>query len=242
MSQLQLVVDGLVPIYQNETKEQLVNARELHEKLGSKQQFANWVQNRIENYGFSEGEEFLIILLKNPNGGRPRKEYYFKVDAAKELAMIENNQQGKAIRKYFIEVEKKSRAMFAAIPQNLPEALRFAADLAEQLEKQKPLVAFAETCAASQDSILVRELAKICSKQGINIGEHRLYRRLRAWKMIFPHSTEPYQEYVDRGYFEVTQTAKETAKGTRLFKTTRVTPKGQIYIISRLKEEARIHA
>lgn len=242
MSELQLVVNGLVPIYQNESKEQLVNARELHAKLGSKQQFANWIQNRIESYGFSEGEEFLIILLKNPNGGRPRKEYYFKVDAAKELAMIENNQQGKAIRKYFIEVEKKSRAMFAAIPQNLPEALRFAADLAEQLEKQKPLVAFAETCAASQDSILVRELAKICSKQGINIGEHRLYRRLRAWKMIFSNSTEPYQEYVDRGYFEVTQTAKETAKGTRLFKTTRVTPKGQIYIISRLKEEARIHA
>jgi anti-repressor protein len=238
MSQLQLVVNGLVPIYQNESKEQLVNARELHEKLGSKQQFANWVQNRIENYGFSEGEEFLIVLLKTPDGGRPRKEYYFKMDAAKELAMVENNEQGKAIRKYFIEIEKKSRAIFAAIPQSLPEALRLAADLAEQLDKQKPLVAFAETCAASQDSVLVRELAKICCKQGINIGEHRLYRRLRAWKMIFPHSTEPYQEYVDRGYFEVTQTAKETAKGTRLFKTTRVTPKGQIYIISRLKEEA----
>lgn len=238
MSQLQLVVDGLVPIYQNETKEQLVNARELHEKLGSKQQFANWVQNRIENYGFSEGEEFLIVLLKTPDGGRPRKEYYFKMDAAKELAMVENNEQGKAIRKYFIEIEKKSRAMFAAIPQSLPEALRFAADLAEQLEKQKPLVAFAETCAASQDSILVRELAKICSKQGINIGEHRLYRRLRAWKMIFSNSTEPYQEYIDRGYFEVTQTAKETSSGTKLFKTTRVTPKGQMYIISRLKREA----
>lgn len=238
MSQLQLVVDGLVPIYQNETKEQLVNARELHEKLGSKQQFANWVQNRIENYGFSEGEEFLIVLLKTPDGGRPRKEYYFKMDAAKELAMVENNEQGKAIRKYFIEIEKKSRAMFAAIPQSLPEALRLAADLAEQLDKQRPLVAFAETCAASQDSVLVRELAKICSKQGINIGEHRLYRRLRAWKMIFSNSTEPYQEFVDRGYFEVTQIAKETAKGTKLFKTTRVTPKGQIYIINRLKKEA----
>lgn len=137
----------------------------------------------------------------------------------------------------FEAMEKELQNQFV-IPQTLPQALRLAADLAEQLDKQKPLVAFAETCAASQDSVLVRELAKICSKQGINTGEHRLYRRLRAWKMIFPHSTEPYQEYIDRGYFEVTQTAKETAKGTRLFKTTRVTPKGQIYIISRLKEEA----
>lgn len=136
----------------------------------------------------------------------------------------------------FEAMEKELQNQFV-IPQTLPQALRLAADLAEQLDKQKPLVAFAETCAASQDSVLVRELAKICSKQGINTGEHRLYRRLRAWKMIFPHSTEPYQEYIDRGYFEVTQTAKETAKGTRLFKTTRVTPKGQIYIINRLRKE-----
>lgn len=137
----------------------------------------------------------------------------------------------------FEAMEKELQNQFV-IPQTLPQALRLAADLAEQLDKQKPLVAFAETCAASQDSVLVRELAKICSKQGINTGEHRLYRRLRAWKMIFPHSTEPYQEYIDRGYFEVTQTAKNTSSGTKLFKTTRVTPKGQMYIINRLKKEA----
>lgn len=136
----------------------------------------------------------------------------------------------------FEAMERELQNRFV-IPQSLPEALRLAADLAEQVEKQKPLVAFAETCAASQDSVLVRELAKLASKHGINIGEHRLYRMLRAWKMIFSHSTEPYQEFIDRGYFEVTQTAKETAKGTRLFKTTRVTPKGQIYIINRLKKE-----
>lgn len=105
------------------------------------------------------------------------------------------------------------------------------------MEEDRPLVAFAETCAASQDSMLVRELAKVACKQGINIGEHRLYRILRAWKMIFPKSTEPYQEFVDRGYFEVVQSARETAKGTRLFKTTRVTAKGQVYIIDRLKKE-----
>jgi Rha family phage regulatory protein len=137
----------------------------------------------------------------------------------------------------FEAMEKELQNQFV-IPQTLPQALRLAADLAEQLDKQKPLVAFAETCAASQDSVLVRELAKICSKQGINTGEHRLYRRLRAWKMIFPHSTEPYQEYIDRGYFEVTQTAKNTSSGTKLFKTTRVTPKGQMHIINRLKKEA----
>jgi len=110
--------------------------------------------------------------------------------------------------------------------------------LVQAIEVQKPLVGFAETCARSEDSLLVRELAKLACKQGINTGEQRLYKKLREWKMIFANSTEPYQEYVDRGYFEVTQSPKETGKGVKVFKTTRVTPKGQIYILDRLKKEA----
>lgn len=233
---LKVLESGLVPVYEDTQQERLVNARELHERLESKRQFANWVQDRIESYGFIEGEEYLTILLKTPEGGRPRKEYYFKLDTAKEIAMVENNEQGRKIRRYFIEVEKKAKEMFT-VPKSLPEALRLAAELAEEMERQKPLVAFAETCSASQDSVLVRELAKIASKEGVNIGQNRLYQKLRDWGLIFPHSTEPYQEYVDRGYFEVIQSAKETSKGVKTFKTTRVTPKGQIYIVDKLKKD-----
>ena len=86
--------------------------------------------------------------------------------------------------------------------------------------------------------MLIRELAKICCKKGVNTGEKRLYDKLRAWGLIMPYSTEPYQEYVDRGYFEVSESAKETSKGVRIFKTTRVMPKGQQYIMDRLRKEA----
>lgn len=48
-----------------------VSARELHAFVESKQEFANWIKNRIEKYGFIEGYDFLIILSKTPNGGRP---------------------------------------------------------------------------------------------------------------------------------------------------------------------------
>jgi len=124
-----------------------------------------------------------------------------------------------------------------AIPQTFAQALRLAADQAERLEAQKPLVAFAETCAASEDSILVRELAKVASKNGISIGEKRLYQKLRDWHLLFPNGREPYQEYIDRGYFEITQGVTETTKGPKLYKVTRVTPKGQIYILDRLKRD-----
>ncbi|KZE66840.1 antirepressor, partial [Fictibacillus phosphorivorans] len=78
--------------------------------------------------------------------------------------------------------------------------------LAEQtIQKQQPLVSFAESCMASDRSLLVRELAKLVSKQGILIGERRLYQKLRDWRLIFLAKNEPYQEYVDRGYFEINQ-------------------------------------
>jgi phage anti-repressor protein len=111
LTQLQLIENGMVPVYRDETKEALVNARELHEKLESGRKFADWVKDRLEKYDFIEGQDFFTISGKS-TGGRPTTDYYFKLDAAKEVAMVENNEQGKIIRKYFIEIEKKSRAMF----------------------------------------------------------------------------------------------------------------------------------
>ena len=43
---------------------QAVNARELHEKLGNKKQFANWIQLRIEQYGFVENQDFQVFNQK----------------------------------------------------------------------------------------------------------------------------------------------------------------------------------
>ncbi|MBU8773218.1 phage antirepressor KilAC domain-containing protein [Cytobacillus oceanisediminis] len=108
-----------------------------------------------------------------------------------------------------------------------------------KLAKQQPLVNFAETCMASNKAILVRELAKLASKQGVMIGERRLYQKLRDWKLIFQGKNEPYQEYIDRGYFEISQGVKENEGGTHAWLTMRVTPKGQIYIINRLKKESQ---
>ncbi|WP_083651648.1 antA/AntB antirepressor family protein [Vreelandella massiliensis] len=36
----------------------------------------------MDQYGFTEGRDFLPILGKNPNGGRPSKEYAISLDTA----------------------------------------------------------------------------------------------------------------------------------------------------------------
>jgi anti-repressor protein len=107
MDNLTIVENGLIPIYKGESG-QVVDARELHEFLESKQEFTNWIKGRVEKYGFIENEDFTIILSKS-TGGRPSTEYTLTIDTAKEIAMVENNEQGHIIRKYFIEVEKRAR-------------------------------------------------------------------------------------------------------------------------------------
>ncbi len=91
---------------------QVVNARELHQFLGSKQDFSHWIKKRINEYGFVENEDF--VLLDNFNeqkgrGGHNKKEYAISMDMAKELSMVERNDKGKEARRYFIAMEKAAK-------------------------------------------------------------------------------------------------------------------------------------
>lgn len=107
----------------------------------------------------------------------------------------------------------------------------------QTIQKQQPLVLFAETCLSSTNSILVREVAKLATDEGLKIGQNRLYKKLREWGYIMKHSTEPTQRALEQGYFEVIQRAIQTPEGTRTERTTKVKPKGQVRIIERLKSD-----
>ncbi len=85
---------------------QLANARELHAFLESKQQYTDWIKNRINEYGFIQDEDYIIVTERT--SGRPRKEYHITLDMGKELGMVERNERGRQIRKYFIECERRA--------------------------------------------------------------------------------------------------------------------------------------
>ncbi|MDR4987129.1 antA/AntB antirepressor family protein [Bacillus cereus] len=110
MNQLKVVANEMLPVYQNENDDKFVNARELHEQMLVKKDFTTWVKEKIKNYGFTENEDYYLTLTKiGERQNVTKHEYWLTLDTAKEFAMVQNNESGRAIRKYFIEVEKRFR-------------------------------------------------------------------------------------------------------------------------------------
>jgi anti-repressor protein len=104
----------LIPVFagtlQNQSV-QLCNARDLHAFLQVGKVFAAWIKDRIEQYGFVEGEDFILCfpnLESKRRGGNNRTDYHLTLDTAKELAMVENNEQGRLVRRYFIQLEREA--------------------------------------------------------------------------------------------------------------------------------------
>lgn len=115
-------MNELIKITTNEDGEQLISARELHEFLGNKRQFADWIKQRIEQYGFIENEDYStfhkFVNRESSNLKSKTTEYVITLDMAKELSMVENNEKGKQVRKYFINIEKNYKNELLKIQNN----------------------------------------------------------------------------------------------------------------------------
>ena len=107
----------------------------------------------------------------------------------------------------------------------------------EQLEEQRPKVAFADAVLSSPDSILVGELAKILCQRGYQTGEIRLYEQLRHEGYLCSSGSDynmPMQRYLEMGLFEVTKGTRSGNGGImHTTRTTKVTSKGQQYFINK---------
>lgn len=235
----------LIPIREHDGQ-QAVSGRELHAFLGLGRDYTTWFKSMVE-YGFAEGEDFSPVRVES-SGGRPGADHAMTLDMAKELAMIQRTPRGQEARRYFIEVEKQARTI--AVPRTYAEALEAAAAQARRAEALEakvaadaPKVLFADVIGASDQGILVRELAKLLQQNGIEVGEKRLYERLRQdGYLIRARGTDwnmPTQRSMQMGLFLVKETPITHSDGrVTISKTSKVTGKGQTYFINRYQETA----
>lgn len=224
-----------------------VSARDLHDFLEVKTAYKDWFPRMCE-YGFTEGEDFNPLKIERvQNEGermvaRTVDDAVLTIDMAKELCMIQRNEKGKQARQYFLQIEKDWNS-----PERvMARALQIAGDKLKRLESKveadAPKVLFANAVSASKTSILVGELAKLLKQNGVDIGQHRLFRWMREnGYLIRRNGTDfnmPTQKSMDLGLFTVKETAITHSDGTvTVSKTTKVTGKGQQYFIQKFLGE-----
>lgn len=136
MAELKVIENEIVPVYETEKGIKVVNGRELHEVLESKQDFSTWVKRRLAECDAEENEDFELLhnSVEQVSGTKYRIDYIIKLDTAKEMAMLERNDKGKQVRKYFIAVEKKYKKAY--IPASPLEQLQLQAQAILQVNEK----------------------------------------------------------------------------------------------------------
>ena len=143
----------------------IVSAKALHKALGVGNDFSTWIKLRIDEYGFGLNADYVVFdssdfrnqssnfeqgspgWATKRGGDRRSKDYGLSLGMAKELAMVERNEQGRAVRRYFIQCEE-------ALQRSAPE---IAAQYRRQLKARigaanlfKPMCVALESARAEQ--------------------------------------------------------------------------------------------
>lgn len=127
--ELTLLENELVPVYTTSTGEKVVYGTELHAVLEVKTAYKDWSVRRFNECDAVENVDFESAQICAPSG-QTKKEHIIKLDIAKEMAMLERNDKGKQVRRYFIEVDKRYKENI--MPKDFPSALRAYADEVER--------------------------------------------------------------------------------------------------------------
>lgn len=231
-------------IQEKENGEIAISGRELHQALEVKTPYKKWFE-RMSDYGFEENVDYVVtdIFVHNPLGGRQNQtDHVLTLDTAKEIAMIQRSEPGKQARQYFIQVEKAWNSPEMIMQRALKIANSTINQLETQIEKDKPKVMFADAVDTSTSSILVGELAKLISQNGVKIGQNRLFQWLRDNGYLIKKQGESYnlptQRSMDLKIMDIKKRTQNNPDGSiRVTRTTKVTGKGQQYFINKFFAE-----
>lgn len=171
-----------------------------------------------------DGEYYETFVVQNSNG-TTTEALRMSADQCKLVAMRESKGVRRAVVARLNELEAQQAPR---VPQTLAEALRLAADQAEQIEQQQAALAIAAPKAAFVDqyventgSMSFRQAAKLLK------ANERRFRQLLLDKGVMYYlggTLTPYQHHIDAGRFQVKTGTSE--RNQHAFTQSRFTPKG----------------
>lgn len=186
MKALKVIENELVPVYETSTGEKVVYGSELHEVLEVKSNYREWIKRRVLDIDAEEDEDFTTVEIPTVSGGTSKKDHIIKLDAAKEMAMLERNEKGKQVRRYFIQVEKKYKSASLAT-QELSPQLQVMINLeieqkrqAEKLEHVEERIESIREVVAIDTTSWREDTGRILRKIGMECGDSKSYQDVRA--------------------------------------------------------------
>ena len=182
--------------------------------------------------------DFTTFLIMGFTGSKADEWKMKYIKAFNEMEqMLKDGTQLTEKQKLELQLFSKNKAEVAEAYKKLLELET--KPLIETIENQKPLVEFANVVGANDTLISIGNFSKVVEDEvGIDIGQNKLFKWLRDNKYLYKRGSNniPYQQYVNSGYFVL----KEPVKNGMVFNQTFITGKGQIYLIKKLKESAKL--
>lgn len=187
-----------------------------------------------EAIGINESGLYSLVLSSKLPGAKKFKRWV----TSEVLPSIRKNGGYIAGQSEMSETELMAKAVIVA-QKALEDRDRKIKELTDETERMRPKELFADSVAASDSSILIGELAKILRQNGLDIGQKRLFERLRNEGFLIRGNNRsdrnmPTQRSMDMGLFTIKETVINHSDGhTTVQKTVKVTGKGQQYFINR---------
>lgn len=169
-----------------------------------------------------------------------------KLPRAKEFKHWVTSEVLPSIRKHGVYMTDSKAYDLLHNEESLADLLLQAGEQLKQkniiIEEMRPKAIFADAVSASNQTILVGELAKILRQNGVvGMGQNRLFEILRNRGYLIKGNRSdknmPTQRSLEMGLFEIKETAVTHSDGhVTVNKTPKVTGKGQQYFINLFKD------
>ena len=200
-----------IAIIQQNTGRPTISGRELHEKLEIDTPYHKWFP-RMCVYGFAEDQDYFEVsdkIVHNPQGGRQSTDHQLTIDMAKEICMLQRSEQGKAVRRYLLDLERQwntpeavmSRALrmandrLARLTGEMQQLRAVNSDLTVQMQIAQPKADYFDSLIERGVNISIRESAK-----QLGVKEREFVRFLTEHKYLYRDKKgklTPYAQYAD---------------------------------------------
>ena len=216
---------------------------------------AEWIEHSKPSMMLNSIDEEEKLKETLFTSGQNREMWFLTEDGLYEVLMQSRKPIAKAFKKEVKKILKQIRQTGGYIPTNeedddetiMAKALLIAnktiekhkeiiANQRKQLEEQQPMVDFANAIAETSDSIDVGTFSKLLKDENVFVGgRNKLFQWLRDNKFLMKDN-EPYQKYIDNGVFVYVEYTYKTPYGEKLGHKTKISPRGQIYLVEKLRK------